>query len=119
LQLLRDIPTSIYTLKMLRPGTDVSPNAWVRHCLQDRAISLLQVMNKAKYTEIESSYKNCHIDNCCSLATYTSLSIWHILQNKNCSCTCSEMLNPVTCFYKHSIQSYATLPAAVANASKP
>jgi len=47
------------------------------------------------------------------------LSYWHILQNKNCSCTCSEMLNPVPYFYKHSIQSYATLPVAVANASKP
>ena len=29
------------------------------------------------------------------------------------------MLNPVPYFYKHSIQSYATLPVAVANASKP
>jgi len=29
------------------------------------------------------------------------------------------MLNPVTYFYKHSIQSYATLPVAAANASKP
>jgi len=47
------------------------------------------------------------------------LSYWHILKNKNCSCTCSEMLNPVTYSYKHSIQSYATLPVNVANASKP
>ena len=29
------------------------------------------------------------------------------------------MLNPVPYFNKHSIQSYATLPVAVANASKP
>jgi len=29
------------------------------------------------------------------------------------------MLNPVTYFYKHSIQSDATLPVAVGNASKP
>ena len=29
------------------------------------------------------------------------------------------MLNPVPYFSKHSIQSYATLPVAVANASKP
>jgi len=34
--LLRDIPTSIYALKMLRPGTDISPYPWLRHCLQDR-----------------------------------------------------------------------------------
>ena len=44
------------------------------------------------------------------------LSYWHILKNKNCICTCNEMLNPVTYSYKHSIQSYATLPVAVANA---
>jgi len=38
------------------------------------------------------------------------------LQNKNRSCTCREMLNPVPYFSKHSIQSYAALPVAVANA---
>jgi len=47
------------------------------------------------------------------------LSYWHILQNKNRCYTCNEMLNPVTYFCKHSISSYTTLPAAVANASKP
>jgi len=47
------------------------------------------------------------------------MSYWHILQNKNRSCTCSEMQNPVPYFYKHSIESYATLPVTVANASKP
>jgi len=36
--LLRDIPTSIYAFKMLRPGIDVSPSPWLRHCLQDRII---------------------------------------------------------------------------------
>jgi len=46
------------------------------------------------------------------------LSCWHILQNKNRSCTCSEMLNTVPYFSKHSVQSYAALPVAVANASK-
>jgi len=60
--LLHDIPTSIYALKMLRPGTDVSPSPWLRHCVQDRIISLLQVMPTAKYTKVEPSYKNCHID---------------------------------------------------------
>jgi len=29
------------------------------------------------------------------------------------------MLNSVTFFYKHSIESYATLPVAVTNALKP
>ena len=47
------------------------------------------------------------------------LSYWYILQNKNRSCTCSEMLNPVPYFSKHSIQSCATLPVALANVSKP
>jgi len=42
-----------------------------------------------------------------------------MLQNKNHSCTCSEILNPVPYFSKHSIQSYPALPVAVANASKP
>jgi len=70
--------------------------------IQDRIISLLQVMHTAKYPEIEASYKNCHM-----------------LQNKNCSCTCNKVLNPVPYFSKHSIQSYAALPVAVARASKP
>jgi len=59
-------------------------------------------MHTAKYPEVEASYKNCHI-----------------LQNKNRSCACSEMLNPVPYFSKHSIQSYAALLVAVINASKP
>ena len=42
-----------------------------------------------------------------------------MLQNKNRSCTCSEVLNPVPCFSKPSIKSYAALPVAVANVSKP
>jgi len=33
------------------------------------------------------------------------LSYSHIYQNKNRSCICNEMLNPVTCFYKHSSHS--------------
>jgi len=40
-----------------------------------------------------------------------------MLENKNRSCTCSEMLNPAQYFSKHSVQSYAALPVAVANAS--
>jgi len=42
-----------------------------------------------------------------------------VLQNRNRSCTRSEILNPVPYFSKHSIQSYAALPVAVAKASKP
>jgi len=60
--LLRDIPTSIYTLKVLRPGQMSPLSPWLRHCLQDSIISLLQVMHTAKYIEVEPSYKNCHID---------------------------------------------------------
>ena len=40
-----------------------------------------------------------------------------MLQSKNCSCTCSETFNPMPYFFKHSIQSYAALPVAVANAA--
>ena len=48
------------------------------------------------------------------------LSYCHIgyFKTKTVVCTCSEMLNPVQYFTKHSIQSYAALPVAVANASK-
>jgi len=60
--LLRDIPTPIHALKMLRSGTDVSPSPWLRQCLQDRITSLLQVMHTDKYTKIEPSYKNYNID---------------------------------------------------------
>jgi len=60
--LLRDIPASIYALKMLCPGTDVSPSPWLRHYLQDGITSWLQVMDTAKYPEVEASYKNRHID---------------------------------------------------------
>jgi len=90
----------MYALKMLRPVTDVSPFSWLRHCLEDRIISLLQVIHTTKYTDVEPSYKNCCIDI--------------VLQNKNRSCICIEMLNPVPYLSKHSIQSYATLPAVVA-----
>ena len=55
---------------------------------------LLQVVHTVKYTEVEPSYKKLQ-----------KLSYLHILQNKNRSCTCSEMLNPVPYFYKHSIHS--------------
>jgi len=63
--MLREIPTSIYALKMLRPGQMSPLPPWLRHCLQDRIISLLQVMHAAKYIEVEptyKSYRNCHID---------------------------------------------------------
>ena len=44
------------------PGTDVSTSPWLRHCLQNIIISLLQVMHTAKYPEVAASYKNCHTD---------------------------------------------------------
>jgi len=79
------------------PGDRFFPFPRLRHCLQDRIISLLHVMHTAKYTKVEPSYKNCHID------------IYFKAKN-----TSSEMLNPVPYFSKHSIQSYETLPVAVA-----
>jgi len=36
--MLRDIPTSIYALKMLRSGQMSPLPPWLRHCLQDRII---------------------------------------------------------------------------------
>ena len=65
---------------------------WLHHCLQDRIISLLQVVHTAKYLEVGASYKNCGTDIC--------------FQNKNRSFTSSEILNPVPYFSKHLIQSY-------------
>ena len=47
---------------MLRPGQMSPPPPWLRHCLQDRNISLLQDMHTAKYTEVEASFENCHTD---------------------------------------------------------
>jgi len=49
------MPTSIYALKMLHQGTDVSPSPWLRHCLQHRIRSLLQVMHATKYIKVEPS----------------------------------------------------------------
>jgi len=60
--LLRDIPTPIHALQMLRPGQKSPLPPWVRHCLQDRIISLLQVMHTAICTKVKPSYKNYHID---------------------------------------------------------
>ena len=49
---------------MLRPGQMPPLPPWLRHCLQDRIVSLLQVMHAAKYPEFEASCKNCHTDIC-------------------------------------------------------
>ena len=71
-------------------------------------------------TESYLCFKLCIQPNILKLKqAIQKLSYWHILQNKNRRCTCSEMLNTPAYFYKHSIQSFATLPVAVANASKP
>jgi len=35
------------------PGDRYLPFPWLRHCLQDRIISLIQVMHAAKYTKVE------------------------------------------------------------------
>ena len=77
---------------------------WLRHCLQDR------IMFASSYVYSQISWSRSKLQK---------LSHWHILQNKNRSCTCSEMLNPVPYFSKHSVQWYPALLVAVANASKP
>jgi len=38
------------------------PPGYATVCLQDRIISLFQAMHTAKYTQVEPSYKNYHID---------------------------------------------------------
>jgi len=82
--LLRDIPTSIYALKMLRPGTDVSPSP------------LATPLSSRRHHKFTSSYAYSQIS--WSRSKLQKLSYWHIHQNKNRSCTCSEMLNPVPYF---------------------
>ena len=86
---------------MLRPGTDVSfsPLAMALSSKQHHMFA---------YSQISWNWSKLQ-----------KLSYWHILQNKNRSCTCSEMLNPVPYFSKHSVQSYAASLVAVATASKP
>ena len=80
--LLRDIPTSIYAFKMPRPRVDVSP------CPLATPLSSRQNHVCFKlYSQIHWSWTKLQ-----------KLSYWHILQNKNCSYTCSEMLNPVPYF---------------------
>jgi len=60
--LLGDIPTSIYALKMLRPGQMSPLPLGYATVFKTRIISLLQVMHTAKYPEVGASYKNCHTD---------------------------------------------------------
>jgi len=103
--MLRDIPTSIYVLKMLLPGTDVFP------------FSLATPLSSRQNHNFASSYVYSEIS--WSRSELQKLSYWHVLQITNCSCTCSELSNPAPYFSKHSVQSYAALPVAVANASKP
>jgi len=59
-------------------------------------------MHTAKYPEVAASYKNCHTD----MYFRTKTVVAH-----------AAKWNPVQYFSKHSIQSYAALPVAVANAS--
>jgi len=88
---------------MLRPGTDVSPSP------------VATPLSSRQNHKFASSHARSQIS--WSRSKLQKLSYWHILQNENRSCTCSEMLNPVPDFSKHSLQSYAALPVAVANAS--
>jgi len=104
LYLLRDISTSVYALKMLRPSQMSPLHHRLLYCLQDRIISLLQVMHTAKYIEVEPSYKNCHID----IYFKTKTAIAH------------EAKYRTKChIFPSIIQSYATVPVALTNASKP
>jgi len=104
--MLRDISTSIYVLKMLRPG-QMSP-------LPPLATPLSSTQNH----KFASSYAHSQIYWC--RTKIQKLLYWHILQNKNRSCTSNEMLNPVPYVFP-SIQFSHTqlLPVALATASKP
>jgi len=106
--LLRDIPTSIYALKMLRPGTDVSSSPLAtglssrqnhvcfKLCIQPNILKLKQA-TKIIVAHVAKCWTRCHI--------------FRNVEN--------EMLNPVPYFSKHSVQSYTALLVAVSNASKP
>jgi len=60
--LLRDIQTSIYAVKMLRPGQMSPLTLGYANVFKTRIISLLQVMHTAKYLEVEAIFKHCHSD---------------------------------------------------------
>jgi len=65
-QFRRSHPASLWqhTIKK-RPGQMSPLPPWLHHCLQDRIISLLQVMHAAKYIEVKPTYKSyrtCHIN---------------------------------------------------------
>jgi len=105
--MLPDITTSIYALKMLRPG-QISPlPPWLRFCIQDRIISLLKVIRRptAKYIEVEPGNQATKT----VILTYTSKQKPSLNMQRN--------VEPSAIFSRHSIQSYATLP--VANVLKP
>jgi len=52
--LLRDIPTPIH-LKMLRLGAEISFYPWQRYCLQERIISLVQVIHMLQPNILKSN----------------------------------------------------------------
>jgi len=58
-----------------------TPSNWRRQCLQDRIVSLLQVMHTAKTTKVEPSYKSCHNDICFKTKTVVAHAAkcwtWH------------------------------------------
>jgi len=67
--LLRDIPTSIYALKMLRPGTDVF------------LFPLATPLSSKQNHKFASGHSCSQIS--WSWSKLQKLSYWHILQNKN------------------------------------
>jgi len=82
--LLRDISTTIYALKMLRPETDVSSSPL--------ATALSSRQNHVCFTL-------CIQPNILKSKQATkTVMLTNLLKNKNRSCTCSEMLNSVPYF---------------------
>jgi len=68
--LLRDIPTSIYAIKMLRLRL-MSPLPPGYATVFKAESCLRQVMHAVKYTEVEPSYQTCHVDNKANFKTKT------------------------------------------------
>jgi len=103
---------------MLRPRTDVSSSPCLRPCLQDR----IMFAASYAYSQIYWSWgklQNCHTNIYFKTKTVVAhgAKCWtrcHIFRNVE-----NKMLNPVQYLSKHSVQSYAVLLVAVANASKP
>jgi len=78
--LLRDIPTSIYALKMLRPGTDVSPSPMATPLSSRQNHTFASSYAYTQISWIEARYRNCHTDLCFKTKTLVAHAAKHWTQ---------------------------------------